>query len=347
VYAAEGTVAHQLAEDYFKKSQVPEDMIGHTFSQDGFEIEITQEMVEAVRVYTDYIDDLKVGKEMWVEQQFHMVKVHEDLWGTSDCVLYDPKEKTLYVRDYKHGQGVPVEVVGNDQLKYYALGSLLEMDLPVSIVNVGICQPRCPHPDGPNRSIDFGAADLIDWSADLQDAVKATEKKDAALNPGEEQCRFCPAAASCPALQDMAMETAKDEFSMVVGSYDPEVLADNLEKLPMIEAWCKKVREFAYGEAEHGRKVPRHKLVQKQSRRYWKDDMETVKFLLNYKMEDADIYDRKLRSPAQIEKIIGKEAKGDIVDLIEKRSSGLVLVPESDKREEVKCNPADDFTKLK
>lgn len=345
-YAAEGSVAHDLGEKILLTRREIQQFLGVVTEYEGFKIEITQEMIDAVIVYVSHVMELKrldKKSEVLLEQKFHMKDLHPALFGTSDAVVYSPGTKTLYVRDYKHGAGVPVEVEGNEQLMYYALGALLENSYPVGTVDVGIVQPRIDHPDGPVRSVKIDVLDLMEWSADLVDWAKATEVDDAPLNPGPAQCKWCDAKAFCPALQASALEIAKDDFPMEVAQYDLEQLAGYLDKLDIIENWCKAVREFAYKEAERGVGIPGHKLVQKQARRYWKGDVDIEAALLKYGMDKNDyLKPGELKSPAQIDKILGK-SKDDVKDLWEKKSSGTTLVQESDKRPAISCNPADDF----
>ena len=130
---------------------------------------------------------------------------------------------------------------------------------------------------------------------------------------------------------------------MVVSEYDPEKLAFYLGKLDMIENWCKAVRAFAYDEADNGRAVKGWKLVDKQARRYFKDNSDAEEALRDYGLDDKDIFEPgKLKSVSQIEKIKGMDKKA-ITNLWEKKSSGTTLVPDSDKRPAITCNAADDF----
>ena len=55
IYMAEGTVAHHIAEVCLAENKVPDDFMFQVFQQDGFEIEVTDEMLSAVQVYVDVI----------------------------------------------------------------------------------------------------------------------------------------------------------------------------------------------------------------------------------------------------------------------------------------------------
>src|SRR3546814_20659010 len=54
--------------------------------------------------------------------------------------------------------------------------------------------------------------ELLDWAVELVDAAKRTARPDAPLNPGE-WCKFCPAAPTCPAFRQKALDVATAEFA--------------------------------------------------------------------------------------------------------------------------------------
>lgn len=334
-YAEEGTLAHEIAADL---------LLGR-----DSKVKATDEMMEAICVYVDEVDSL-VGTIanfiIEVEKKFDLSSVHPGLFGTADCVVYDPNKKKLYVYDYKHGAGISVEVENNSQLMYYGLGALISMNVPCEEVELVIVQPRCPHPTGKIRRWCFPAIDLIDFQADLKEFAEATEKEDAAIVPGD-HCRFCPAAAICPALHEKALSQAKVEFQPNC-SYDPAKLGETLSWVETLEAWGKQVREFAYREAMHGRVPPGFKLVQKRATRKWKSDEETTaqKLSATFGLEAAELYTTDLKSPAQIEKFLDREGKNALEDFTIKESSGLTLASIDDPREAQKNDVTTEFTKI-
>jgi hypothetical protein len=188
--------------------------LGRVVQQDGVEIEVTEELLDSVEVYTRMIHTESPNPSTairMVEQRFHLKDIHPDLYGTADCCIYHPREKRLCVYDYKHGAGVPVEVTDNEQLKYYVLGALLTIDEPVNKLEMGIVQPRCAHPDGPVRRQRVTILDMLDFASDLLDAAKRTEDPNAPLVAGS-HCRWCRAQPICPEMKRQALEAARKEF---------------------------------------------------------------------------------------------------------------------------------------
>lgn len=323
-YAEEGTYAHAVAADVLleKKDPWPQG--------------ISDEMVSAIQTYTGVIyEDLgNLGeKKLFVETAFHLSELHEDLWGTTDAAIYNPRSKFLQIYDFKYGAGVAVDVDDNVQLKYYALGALLEFKLAAQEIELIIVQPRCAHPDGIVRRYRFDSFELLDFAADLREKALETEKPDAILFAGA-HCKWCPAAGVCPEIHNKAKELMRSEFKLLeTKDYSPEKLSEVLTWLPVISAWVTNVRQFAYGEAAHGVKVPGFKLVAKRATRKWVDEDKLRLFVDQELRNPLMAYDHTLKTPAQMEKVIDKKVLEPFIVSV---SSGVSLVPEADRRPEIK-----------
>lgn len=351
--ALEGTAAHTLAERCLSEEVTPHSQIGKEIAVGNGDsirlVQVTQDMADAVEVYVDFVAEnvpqaIRHSPNFLVEHSFDLGALHQGLFGTADLVVFYPDEKKLMVVDYKHGVGVPVEVKDNPQLMYYALGALVTTGFPAEEVEMVIVQPRCHHSEGPIRRRSIPALELLEFAADLIEYAKATEDPDAPLHAGS-HCRWCPAAGKpCKELERIALETAQREFSPTL-SYDPQHLADTLAKLPTLEAFIKTVREFAYGEAEHGRNPPGWKLVEKRATRKWRNESEAEDALAEAGLLPDEIYEEpSLKSPAQVEKLLAKADRGLLNDLVVKESSGYTLAPDSDKRDAVKKDAASEFS---
>lgn len=346
-YAKEGTHAHGVAAQILEKYFFNKEPQGWLAAD--------KEMRAAVDVYVDFVKkealasgaSTKVG-HILIEHRFDLSQIYPGLFGTADAVIYWPHKKKLTVIDYKHGAGIAVEVEDNLQLQYYGLGALLSTGFPCETVELVIVQPRCDHEDGQIRRWLFPSIDIIDFGADLADDARATTLPDAPLNPGK-HCRFCPAApVKCPAIKAKAQALAKLEFGQSL-SYDPAQLHQALLFTSALEAWIKQVREFAYGEAMHGRLPPGWKLVAKRATRKWKAPEDVVvDFMLDAtKRDKSELYEEpSLKSPAQMEKLCNKQIGEGLRKLMESVSSGYNLVPESDPRPPVKMDAKSEFTKI-
>lgn len=345
-YAAQGTAAHYIAAWAQAEGESIAGFLGQTALVEGKEIKIDDEMLDAVQDYLDYLGAREIlGDEGAIEQSFTpaMKKLHPDFGGSTDYVSWRAKERLLRVVDYKHGAGVAVDVDDNKQLKYYALGALLSNpQWNAETVELVIAQPRCDHEQGRIRSYTFPAFELLDYAADLIEAAKRTEEFGADLVPGKKQCKFCPAAAICPALEKRTHALVKADFTAVdAGKYSPKQIAEFLAMAPLVEARISAVREFAYAAVSRGEEIPGWKLVDKRATRKWRDEEEAKKTFGN-----AAFYtEPELRSPAQVEKIIGKKQfKIHEEVLVEKKSSGHTLAPTSDPRPSAHAALLEDFS---
>ena len=335
-YAEEGTVAHAIGERCLRDGDDPIDFGAETFQIEDRLYPVTDEMINAVSVYTDHC--FKVFRsdpdaEMLVEHKFMLPKLHPELGGTSDCGIYLPKTKTLHVVDYKHGKGVPVSPILNKQLMIYALGVMDHFKFTAGDVILTIVQPRTQEPH-PVKSYSTSAESLIRWARqDLKPKLQVID------NPTEpvagDHCRFCRAKPLCPALRDKALEVAQVEFAetgppLDSASFpDPETLTDAeliqaMKFLDLLEPWIKSVGAYMLNKAEQGHQWPGFKLVKKRSNRKWKNEEKAAAKL------GGDFMVRKLMSVAKAEK-----AGADIDGLWEKPDTGCSLVPDSDKRPEV------------
>jgi ribonuclease BN (tRNA processing enzyme) len=243
---------------------------------------------------------------------------------------------------------VPVDVDVNKQLKYYALGALLSNKLWVAkTVKITIVQPRCDHEQGRIRSYTFPAVELVDFAGDVVMAAKRTEEFGADLVPSKKACRFCPANAAnkCPAIEKETNAVVAASFDMLEpGKYSLAQIAEFLAKAPLVEARISALREFAYQRACAGEKIPGFKLVDKRAIRKWKDDELAAKKLKRFKdVDQRDLYKSDLKSPAQIEKLVGKKQFAQLSDLVAKESSGHTLVFETDNRPSVEVAQLEHF----
>lgn len=365
-YADEGTRAHAYAQKWLLLHFAQHGSI--PTPAPGEETEIHKH----VKIYVEECIRVK-GPKVHVEKQ---VAVNEDVYGTADFITWHPDTHTLYVRDLKYGAGVVVNVERNVQLRIYALATLITMKLPARTINIGIVQPRYDHPDGFIRSVDFDVADLLDLHADVLDAVKLVEDAESTktaagkdswetryLRPSEKGCRWCAASPKCPAIKNRAQALAKQVFAtpavlppetvLAKPAYDPLALARALDFMPILEAWIKNTREFAYGEAEKGIEIPDYKLVDKQAIRKWKEDTSRAdispQLVKALGCSPFDIWEQPtLIGIGDAEKLApGKNAKERAAVLepfVEKKSSGHTLVHASDKRDPVRIDAKAAFS---
>lgn len=348
VYAAEGTAAHELAERCLRSGAPAADHIGDEIPVGNHVFTVDEEMAVAVQVYLDAVrGDYDDGDLLFIEARFSLAHLHPGMFGTNDAALYKVKTGKLIVYDYKHGAGYIVDVVRNPQLIYYGIGNLSTPDMatrPLSEVELVIVQPRAA--GEPVRRWSTDVLELFSFAGDLIDAAKATADPNAPLSAGA-WCKFCPAAGFCPALREQSIADAQSEFTDAPEDLSADALATILGKAELIGVWIKAVRAEVFRRARDGEIIPGFKFVQKRGRRVWSDAADARAYLLDAQgltTDDVDV-PSVLKSPAQIEKLLPKADRQSIARFITAASSGVTLVPETDKRPAVPADLAaeDDF----
>jgi hypothetical protein len=345
-FAELGTAAHELGE-YCLENDIDDvfTMLGRTFNDHP----VDDNMASAVRIYVDYVRSIAEEEApalLKLEQRFSLEALDPPMpmFGTSDCTIYGKTSGNLWVIDYKHGQGVAVDAEDNPQLKYYALGAVLKIGdrAPINAIHTAIVQPRAPHVLGSIRTHSYTKDEILDFGTDLIDAAHAAMKPDAPLIAGD-HCKFCKASGTCSALRSNALAVAQDEFGVVRGIEDltPEEVANYMDKIPLLEEWIKSIRRHAHTMLETGQTLPGFKLVEKRPTRRWKNEEELLAWATTEGLEDDDIYEKKLKSPSQIERVVGKKnLPGTLVMSV---STGVSMVPDSDNRPPAALLAADEF----
>ena len=341
IYAEEGTLAHELGELYIRHD-VLETVDDQVFSDRFDEIMnnqlFSEEMLDVVPIYVDYCtEQFNAAKAndaqsiMDVEQKLDLAEYVPESFGTADCVVIGGN--LIEVIDYKHGKGVPVYAEWNKQLMLYGLGALRKYDMLFDIeeVRLTIVQPRINN----ISSWQISVKELIDWAeTELAPAAKLAFAGDGELKAGE-WCKFCAVKNRCKALYQKNMELAKYDFQKPALLNDEEI-ADILKKTPALIEWANSIQEYAQDKAINQGKVwPGFKLVEGISRRKWLDEDAVAEAIFTKIPEASEdqVYDMKLKTITQIEKIFGKKTVAEqLSDVIVKPQGKPTLVPVSDKR---------------
>lgn len=341
-YAIEGTTAHECLEFIVNRRSNLEKAKSEALKKYD-----NEEMVTHALAALEVILKLKPSKtaKLVVEQRVHLKQIGPGLFGTLDYAWIDTWGE-LTVIDYKYGQGVavyPCDEEGNEnsQLMYYAAGIAHKYNYEFDSVKLVIIQPRVWNEEGKifqEHKTTIGK--LRKFEKQVKIAVGVAKTPNAPLKAGD-WCKWCPAGPMCPEISDNQMRNADiflEESSGEVAVPEPKALTP--ERLPkmlaacdVLETWIEKVREYAFELAKSGTKIEGRKLVQKRATRSWLPNAEAQAKKL---FGDKAFSEPQFLSPAQLEKAVGKDAKEFTETHTTNVSSGVTLVPESDKRPEVK-----------
>lgn len=349
VYAAEGTLAHEIAELKLKK-HFTEPMAKSTFTRrlNKFKKhELYQdEMLRHTDTYLEYLQELALSMDsapyVAVEKRLDFSKVVPEGFGTVDCLMVGGD--TLYITDFKYGKGVPVSAENNPQMKLYALGAYFEYSFlyPIKNVHLAIIQPRLDSISEWTLSADS----LLEWAKDVEERAKLAWEGKGDFVPGE-HCKFCKAKAQCRARSEQY--TALADFE----AKKPELLTDEevgaiLEKAVGIESWVKSLKDYALSVALGGGNVPGWKAVEGRGSRNFTDLDKAFEHLQSNNIDEAMLYERVPLSVAKLEKALGKKDFRELLEeqgFVVKQPGKPTLAPSTDKRKAITnaVDPAEDF----
>ena len=281
-------------------------------------------------------DDIQIELEAKINLD-HIPDYKNYLGGTVDVRIAQFMGE-LHIIDYKHGQGVPVSAVDNQQLLMYSLGSDIMDDSMPESVHLTIVQPRCPKVE-PVQVWEVGPDHIRDWAHDMLNAVDQALSKNPPLNPGPSQCHWCKASAHCPATHSLAIEMAKKDFADEVQNLPDAKFVELFSQVDTIRQVCKALEERARFEMQSGKEIPGYKLVQKKTNRRWVQGAEEK--LKEKKVPKKYMYETKLTSFTKLEKI--PKYKKLVESLVVKPEGEAVVAPESDKRPAIASSIEADF----
>jgi Protein of unknown function (DUF2800) len=340
-YAQEGVRAHQLAAQAL------------SFALDGVDMlyadDVPEEMQTAIALYVSTVmAAVKPGDKVEIEKQY---AIDDDLWGTTDAVVFHAADHTAEVFDFKYGVGVVVEAEDNPQGGIYL--AAVGHETSYQGRRFTIVQPRAAHKEGPVRSWAPHPAEL----RSLLLAAKAAMSKGRRVPPplaAGEWCQFCPARGHCPELNRHAQLVAATDFDVVekpaeqlqaaIAALPIQSVVAALEKAPILELWIKAARDRIYNELSAGRSVPGYKLVAKKPRRQWNSVEELERWAAASGLTDVDLYTMELKSPAQLEDVIGKKNLPEALYTLV--SSGATIAPATDSRPALASAAGEDFPAL-
>lgn len=338
--AAYGTAAHTLSALCLEEGQEPWEFTGVEIEVEGrYKFEVGEEMISSAQMYVDFVNDkMEEFKDkdpvLHVERSMQS-KLHKDAFGQADVTIEVPNERII-VPDFKNGM-VPVEVTG-PQTRYYGALALehLEVSDSVKIVSSYIVQPRAPHHHGPIRKAHYKPQELTTWFKDeVMPAIDATKDKKAHLVIGK-QCRWCDARDHCPAIKDEFMYFNTDVSPVYLTD---EELSQRMRRFEVISKYGEDyLKSETFNRLKNGSKITGYKMVEKTSKRVFKDTMKvgkkTIKFADAVNAFGDEAYDKKIKSPAQIEKLPGGGAFA--AKWAFKPKTGFTVAPASSSKPEAK-----------
>ena len=326
-FAIDGSITHAMLEckglddSYSFQSQIGEHIEGGVVAQSHVD-----KAEECWRLAQELFTEHGIS-EFEPEVRVKMPGV-DDMFGTLDLIA-SSKDRGFLI-DYKCGEGVMVEAVGNAQLLFSAALGLREsagQDLLTPHENfTGVIIQ--PNDRGDSvKTWDFTLADVQAFEKEYLAAVASSRKPGAKVKTGS-HCRFCPAAATCPEKTGAALR------AKLLDPKKLETLAESMALASELKSWIKTVESAALDQLEAGAKVEGFKLVRKRAIRSWYAEDEAIE-ILGAKLGGVHNVTAplKLLPPGAIEKLASAlDVVLDLEPLTSRHSSGNTLASSDDRR---------------
>ena len=340
-----GTAAHALAELCLTgEVNDPSAKLGEVIEG----VVVDKEMADGVQDYLDYSNNIAKAVEIdMIEEKVDFSHVVPEGFGTADRIMV--KGDTLYVVDLKFGHNI-VNAERNSQLMLYAIGALKELEFmldDIKHVELHIAQPRPGHFDMWETTVD----DLVEWSKWVSERAQLALSDNAPFEPSTESCKWCLHSANCTALYEHVHGIITGEFDDLnmavehvekIGNDQIKKVLDNAD---LIKSFLDAVGNIALERMQSGEKIDGYKLVESRKHKAWTDADKAGEILKQNGYDEDDIFTKKIITPTQALKLVGKK-KQDILDDLWSTPKGLpVLAPVSDKRPEINA-AIDEFENL-
>lgn len=345
-YAAEGSLAHEIAELKLRKKFV-EPMGPRAFNNRLKKLQekplYQDEMLKYTDAYLDYVSGIvhahATPPYIAVEKRLDYSTYAPEGFGTGDCIIIGGN--TLHVIDFKYGKGVPVSAEDNPQMKLYAMGAYLAYSFLYQLekVKMVIVQPRLDS----ISEWEIPITDLLAWGESIKPIALKAFAGEGDFVAGD-HCRFCRAKSQC---------RARSEFNLQLEGFQkmkPPLISNEevgliLQRAHDLAKWAKDLEEYALGELLKGEEVSGWKAVEGRSTRQFTNLDEAFAVLTKAGYEEAVLYKRSPVTLTEVEKLVGKKKFGELLTAYVNKPPGKpTLAPESDKREPIKrSSAADDF----
>jgi hypothetical protein len=381
IYAARGTVCHDLSEEWLTTGVKPKHRIGTTMivysGAWGYAVKIDHEMLDRVQESVDRCI-LLPGKHLQEQRVFFsQLTPIPDQSGTLDFAAIE--KDLVTVVDHKYG-AVQVYAERNPQAMMYALGLLFKYDKAFGgqhdfrRFRLVINQPYLDHYDEWECTRD----DLLIFAGFVKERAKAAWNLDAPRTPDPKACLFCKVRNTCAANARMQFRLMADQSAEAFGEVSADevvafkrALTDDIEPFKveavdpltlttaelealrpykrMVEGWWKTADHELLRRGLAGVPLSRYKIVEGKSNRKFKNPDEAAAFLIGSGCAGDDVIEKSVVSPTTAEALLVKAGhrKKDLPDLlggyIKKPPGKPTLAPMSDRRPAIEDTSAIAF----
>jgi len=358
--AAEGTVFHELIAEWQLRGR-PDHWLGQTREIDGHTVEIVEEMYTHAAECLSRCADMPGDRYVETRVDLSSITPIPDQGGTCDLAFC--QQGILDITDWKYGKGVQVFAYKNTQLLLYALGFYTEFNHVYDFytIRMTVAQPRLNHWD----TWEIRADELIEFSEWARERWALAWLPDSPRTPSPKACQWCRLRLTCPAVEvqrqalvDLSFEALDVDPQQYVEPVIPQIpapaelttaqLAEIYRYRKLMESWFSDIGDELIARGLSGEDLGGiWKVVEgRRGNRRWVDEDAAVEA---FEKLGVDPYEQKIRSPAQVEKLVRAAGVREpvavqYVNLFTDRAPGRpALVPIGDARADLQSAIEDSF----
>lgn len=300
---------------------------------------ITDDMANAAIYYVDVVinylrNDYLKPINLRVEDKVTVPQISNLCRGTVDAWMYNPVTNKIHIIDLKTGY-TSVQAVENWQLIEYALGVIYTLTqsginiYPTTELNLIIVQPNdFAHVAPKHWTLTVDTLTNVYYPKLIRNELLALQ--DNAPCVTSHMCKYCPARAICPALQEAALASMDYARGATPHPLSNDALSVELRALKsaerLIQARITGLEEEAFARLKSGDKIQKIGLKPKTSAKHWIAPIDQV-------ITAGDLCGIDLRKPVDVITPTQAERKGmpkEYVSLIADRTDGGLKLVYSD-----------------
>ena len=321
-HADRGTLLHNVIADVLEFNEAPEKYLGTKYNDQVLTEELIDEKITVALAALEEIDPTNV-MAFKIETRVGFGDFLPGVFGSTD--LLGRIGKRAIVLDWKFGDGVLVSAEENEQLLFYAAAAMRTEESKWIFEGADEIECIIVQPPEIRRWVTTPQRVAL-FEQELRRAVHESHSE-AALMAAGDHCRWCAAKPICPKMTGQVERVLQTKLQAL----PIDQIAMQLEQADTIESYIKDLRALATQMLENGQTVPGFKLVAKRGTRQWTSE-DAVDAWVDANGLTKEAYESKLRSPAQMEKVLKKYKKELPPELVVSISSGSTLAADSDSR---------------
>jgi hypothetical protein len=321
-HADRGTLLHNVIADVLEFNEAPEKYLGTKYNDQVLTEELIDEKINVALAALEEIDPTNV-MAFKIETRVGFGDFLPGVFGSTD--LLGRIGKRAIVLDWKFGDGVLVSAEENYQLLFYAAAAMRTEESKWIFEGADEIECIIVQPPEIRRWVTTPQRVAL-FEQELRRAVHESHTEAASMETGD-HCRWCAAKPICPKMTGQVERVLQNKLQAL----PIDQIAMQLEQADTIESYIKDLRALATQMLENGQTVPGFKLVPKRGTRQWTSE-DAVDAWVDANGLAKEAYENKLRSPAQMEKVLKKYKKELPSELVVSISSGSTLAPDSDSR---------------